>query len=392
MRAGGVRRPEAPRREHGQPTAARRRALGRPRLGRRSPRAARAPAAAARSPARADPRGTASRRRRRTRRWRAPPATCPGDGRRRPGPVAGRAASVAGARPSASRPRAGCSRSTRRTRTGRPRPARASRSRLLGRGAGIDQTRQRRGVGRDDEVVGQPALESEARHAERLVLVGAGAIGEARTRIRRCPTARRAGAAVFDLPPDARAAALIEQRAGKAAHQQQRHQVLEHRAAPRHQRRAAVDVRHEASEMEPVVLRHVAFGDGDEAGQPRLRRQQVVERAVERVPGRPRRRAGIRSRRCAGGGRRGSRTASRRRAPTHAGRAPAVPPLSRRPTRTASATAAIASSNGPDPEGDVVEQVGGRGRRDRSASSRPAALERLRSPPCRRALSAPARR
>ena len=33
--------------------------------------------------------------------------------------------------------------------------------------------------------------------------------------------------------------------------------------------------------MEPVVLRHVALRDGDEARQPRLRRQQVVERRVE---------------------------------------------------------------------------------------------------------------
>ncbi len=32
--------------------------------------------------------------------------------------------------------------------------------------------------------------------------------------------------------------------------------------------------------MEPVVLRHVALGDGDEAGEPRFRRQQIVERAV----------------------------------------------------------------------------------------------------------------
>ena len=33
--------------------------------------------------------------------------------------------------------------------------------------------------------------------------------------------------------------------------------------------------------MEPVPLRHVAAGDGDEAGQPRLGGEQVVERGVE---------------------------------------------------------------------------------------------------------------
>ena len=85
---------------------------------------------------------------------------------------------------------------------------------------------------------------------------------------------------VLDLSRRARPAALIEQRAGEAAHQQQRHQVLEHRAAPRHQRGSTVHARDQAPEVEPVVLRHVALGDGDEAGESRFRRQQIVERAV----------------------------------------------------------------------------------------------------------------
>ena len=33
--------------------------------------------------------------------------------------------------------------------------------------------------------------------------------------------------------------------------------------------------------MEPVVLRDVAFGDGDEARQPRFRGEQIVEGRVE---------------------------------------------------------------------------------------------------------------
>ena len=66
--------------------------------------------------------------------------------------------------------------------------------------------------------------------------------------------------------------------------------------------------------MKPVMLRDVALGDGDEARQPRFRREQVVERRYRGGPGRRRRRADSRSRRCAGGGRTGSRTASRRRA------------------------------------------------------------------------------
>ena len=66
-----------------------------------------------------------------------------------------------------------------------------------------------------------------------------------------------------------------------AAQHQQRHQVLEHRAAPRHQRGAALDAHQRAREPEPVLLRHLAPGDGDEAGEPGFRRQQVVVRGVE---------------------------------------------------------------------------------------------------------------
>ena len=55
------------------------------------------------------------------------------------------------------------------------------------RGRRIDQARQRRGVRRDDEIVGEPALQPEARHAERLVLIVAGAIGEGVRRLRNAP-------------------------------------------------------------------------------------------------------------------------------------------------------------------------------------------------------------
>src|SRR3546814_19497556 len=51
---------------------------------------------------------------------------------------------------------------------------------------------------------------------------------------------------------------------------------LEHRAAPREQRRVAVDVGQQAPQSEPRVLRQLAPGDADEAAQPRLGRQQVV--------------------------------------------------------------------------------------------------------------------
>ena len=66
------------------------------------------------------------------------------------------------------------------------------------------------------------------------------------------------------------------------------------------------DRRHRAAEPEPVPGRNVALGDGDEAGQPRFRRQQVVAIGIERVL----RHADSRSTAAGGRGRTGSRTPS----------------------------------------------------------------------------------
>ena len=119
--------------------------------------------------------------------------------------------------------------------------------------------------------------------------------------------------AVVDLPPHRHAARLVEQRVGIAAHHQQRHQVLEQRRAPRQQHRRAAHARDQPAEVEPVHLGHVALGDGDEAGQPRLRRQQVVERRVEAAARRRRRRADSRSRTAGAACRRGTGSSCRRR-------------------------------------------------------------------------------
>ena len=151
---------------------------------------------------------------------------------------------------------------------------------ILRRGRRRHEARQGRGVRRDDEIRGQAALQAKARHAEGAILVVALAIGEGIRGFRNAP--RHATLpAVLDLAAHARAAALIEQCAGEAAHQQLRHQVLEHRAAPRHQRGASIDVGHQPAKVEPVVLRDVTLGDRHEAGEPCLRGEEVVEGAIE---------------------------------------------------------------------------------------------------------------
>ncbi len=87
--------------------------------------------------------------------------------------------------------------------------------------------------------------------------------------------------AVDDLPAHRHAAGLLEQGLRVAPHHEQRHQVLEQRAAPRHQRGRAVDAGQQPAQLEPVLLRDVALGDGDEAGEAGLGRQQVVVRGIE---------------------------------------------------------------------------------------------------------------
>ena len=74
------------------------------------------------------------------------------------------------------------------------------------------------------------------------------------------------------------------------------------------QHRHAVDAGHRAAELEPVRLRHLLVGDGDEAGEPRFGREQVVVRGVEpsgRAVVAP---AGSRWRTACGRRRRGSRS------------------------------------------------------------------------------------
>ena len=148
------------------------------------------------------------------------------------------------------------------------------------RGGGVDQAGERRRVGRDHELVGQPASEPEPRYAKCPVLVVAGAIRERVCRLRDAPW-HAPLAAVLDLTPHARAAAVIQQRPREVPHQQEGHEVLEHRPAPGHERRAAVNARHESSEMKPVMLRNVTLRNGHEACQARFGGEQIIEGVVE---------------------------------------------------------------------------------------------------------------
>ena len=72
------------------------------------------------------------------------------------------------------------------------------------------------------------------------------------------------------------------QRAAKWLFKHQRgHQVLEHRTRPRAQRSQVAVAEKGPAKRTPVLHRHVAFGNGNQAGQTRLAGQQVVVVAVE---------------------------------------------------------------------------------------------------------------
>ncbi len=148
----------------------------------------------------------------------------------------------------------------------------------------LDHRRQCRGVGGDDQVGVQAALERQVGHPEGPVLVGPEAIADVVGALARSPW-HRVASPVGNLTPHCAPVGLIEERLREGAHQEQGHQVLEHRPAPGHQSGLSGGARQLPSEMEPVVDRDVVLGDRHVAGQPRLGGQEVVVRGVQRVAG-----------------------------------------------------------------------------------------------------------
>ena len=148
------------------------------------------------------------------------------------------------------------------------------------RGGGIHERGESGRIRGDDELVSQASLEPETRNAEGLVLVGALAVRE---RVRRFGDSPRHAARlrIGPLALHDHAAGFMEQRPGIAAGQEERLQILEHRGAPGHERRDSIHAHDEPAQVEPMALRHVALGDREEAREPRLRSEEIVEGAVQ---------------------------------------------------------------------------------------------------------------
>jgi hypothetical protein len=97
------------------------------------------------------------------------------------------------------------------------------------RGGRFDHRGERRGVRCDHGIRAQAALQPESRYTEIRVLIGVFQIAHVVGGFRNAPGQFPFGAEA-DLPADDEAVRLVQQAAGRCAHHQRRHQILEHRS------------------------------------------------------------------------------------------------------------------------------------------------------------------
>ncbi len=159
-------------------------------------------------------------------------------------------------------------------------PGRRQAPEILHRRGRIDHRRQPRRIGRDDDVLAEPASQSDSRHAEARILVGHFQIARVVARLRHPPRHAALGA-IADLPSHHEPGCLLEQASRRRRHDERRHQVLEHRSRPGHEHRVELHRCQRPAEPEPVRDGDVALGDRDEAREPGFRCQQVVPTRVE---------------------------------------------------------------------------------------------------------------
>ena len=137
------------------------------------------------------------------------------------------------------------------------------------RGDRFDLRRQQRGVRRNHAFGRRRAAQRQPRCALRPVLIGQRGITLGMRRFRHAPrqVPFAAEQALLAHRDDGRS---VQQAAFGLVDQQHRHQVLEHRARPALQTDAVAVREGGAFKPRPVLHRHVALGDGQQAGQPRF--------------------------------------------------------------------------------------------------------------------------
>ena len=146
--------------------------------------------------------------------------------------------------------------------------------------ARMDEESEGRGVGRNDEVIGESAFQPETGHPKSAVLIGALRVGEVIAGLGDTP-GHAAVASVLDLPLDDGTIGLVEESVLVRGHEEQRHEILEHRSAPGEQGHRAALCGELATEGEPVILFKISAGYEHVTGEPGLGREEIVEGGVE---------------------------------------------------------------------------------------------------------------
>ena len=135
--------------------------------------------------------------------------------------------------------------------------------------------RQRRGVRRNDQILGQTAFEPEARYAECAVLVVEMSVDGVVAGFGN-PPRHAVLLPIHDLPLHRRLAGLVEQRVFVRGHDQERHEVLEHRTAPGKENRFSTGRCEQTPQRKPALLWKLPLRNRYEAAQSGFRSQQIV--------------------------------------------------------------------------------------------------------------------
>ena len=132
-----------------------------------------------------------------------------------------------------------------------------------------DHQRQCRRIGRDHQIIGKAAFEPQARYTECTILVVKRGVDRVVATFGYAPR-HISLRSIGNVPGHGRVAGAVQQRVLKRRHDQQRHQVLEHRTAPRQQCRISPGLGKQTTQGKPAFLRKLSLRNRHETTQSRF--------------------------------------------------------------------------------------------------------------------------
>ena len=136
------------------------------------------------------------------------------------------------------------------------------------------------GVGRNNQFIRRGAAQRQTRYALGCVLVSQRCITPCIRAFRNTPRHMQ-GLGKRDLLSKGHRPCIVQHTAFGFFQHHTGHEVLKHRPRPRAQTRGRPERIEHAPQCSPVRHRHIAFGNGQQTGQPRLGGKQVIEAGVE---------------------------------------------------------------------------------------------------------------